>query len=130
MAKHPEKEAEFKSALRRAILGKSNLMKKELRRGTRFVYSEQYPTQVLNTKLGRFIRINCDDIEPGCKKLFNENKIYCFYFYYDSIEIDYVNEESTNNIMTYFDVKYKCYIEAYKLGYYIPELSEILNKNN
>ena len=32
--------------------------------------------------------------------------------------------------MTYFDVKYKCYIEAYKLGYYIPELSEILNKNN
>ena len=20
--------------------------------------------------------INCDDIEPGCKKLFNENKIY------------------------------------------------------
>ena len=74
--------------------------------------------------------INCDDIEPGCKKLFNENKIYCFYFYYDSIEIDYVNEESTNNIMTYFDVKYKCYVEAYKLGYYIPELSEILNKNN
>lgn len=63
MAKHPEKEAEFKSALRRAILGKSNLMKKELRRGTRFVYSEQYPTQVLNTKLGRFIRINCDDID-------------------------------------------------------------------
>ena len=74
--------------------------------------------------------INCDDIEPGCKKLFNENKIYCFYFYYDSIEIDYVNEESTNNIMTYFDVKYKCYIEAYKLGYYIPELSELINKNN
>lgn len=63
MAKHPEKEAEFKSALRRAILGKSNLMKQQLRRGTRFVYSEQYPTQVLNTKLGRFIRINCDDID-------------------------------------------------------------------
>lgn len=62
MAKQPEKEAEFKSALRRAILSRSNLMKKELRRGTRFVYSEQYPTQVLNTKLGRFIRINCDDI--------------------------------------------------------------------
>lgn len=62
MAKHPEKEAEFKSALRRAILSRSNLMKKELRRGTRFVYSEQYPTQVLNTKLGRFIRINCDDV--------------------------------------------------------------------
>lgn len=63
MAKHPEKEAEFKSALRRAILGKSNLMKQQLRKGTRFVYSEQYPTQVLNTKLGRFIRVNCDDVD-------------------------------------------------------------------
>ena len=50
--------------------------------------------------------INCDDIEPGCKKLFNENKIYCFYFYCDSIEIDYVNEESTNNIMTYDILKW------------------------
>ena len=63
MAKYPEQEAEFKSALRRAILSRSNLMKKELKRGTRFVYSEQYPTQVLNTKLGRFIRINQEDID-------------------------------------------------------------------
>lgn len=62
MAKHPEKEAEFKSALRRQILGGSELLKRELRRGTRFVYSEQYPTQVLNTKLGRFIRINAENI--------------------------------------------------------------------
>lgn len=62
MAKNKEKEAEFKSALRRAILSRSNLIRNELKRGTRFVYSEQYPTQVLNTKLGRFIRINASDI--------------------------------------------------------------------
>lgn len=62
MAKHKEKEAEFKSALRRAILSRSNLIRNELKRGTRFVYSEQYPTQVLNTKIGRFIRINASDI--------------------------------------------------------------------
>lgn len=65
MAKNKEKEAEFKSALRRAILSKSNLIRNELKRGTRFVYSEQYPTQVLNTKLGRFIRINASDIDEG-----------------------------------------------------------------
>ena len=63
MAKNKEKEAEFKSALRRAILSRSNLIRNELKRGTRFVYSEQYPTQVLNTKLGRFIRINVSDID-------------------------------------------------------------------
>ena len=63
MAKNKEKEAEFKSALRRAILSRSNLIRDELKRGTRFVYSEQYPTQVLNTKLGRFIRINASDID-------------------------------------------------------------------
>lgn len=62
MAKNKEKEAEFKSALRRAILSRSNLIRNELKRGTRFVYSEQYPTQVLNTKIGRFIRINASDI--------------------------------------------------------------------
>lgn len=65
MAKNKEKEAEFKSALRRAILSRSNLVRNELKRGTRFVYSEQYPTQVLNTKLGRFIRINASDIDEG-----------------------------------------------------------------
>ena len=65
MAKNKEKEAEFKSALRRAILSRSNLIRNELKRGTRFVYSEQYPTQVLNTKLGRFIRINASDIDEG-----------------------------------------------------------------
>ena len=65
MAKNKEKEAEFKSALRRAILSRSNLIRNELQRGTRFVYSEQYPTQVLNTKLGRFIRINASDIDEG-----------------------------------------------------------------
>ena len=64
MAKNKEKEAEFKSALRRAILSGSNLIRNELKRGTRFVYSEQYPTQVLNTRLGRFIRVNESDIDP------------------------------------------------------------------
>ena len=65
MAKNKEKEAEFKSALRRLILSRSNLIRNELKRGTRFVYSEQYPTQVLNTKLGRFIRINEADIDEN-----------------------------------------------------------------
>ena len=63
MAKYPEKEQIFKSALRQQILGRSHLIQKELARGTRFIYSEEYPTQVLNTTLGRFIRINCNDID-------------------------------------------------------------------
>ena len=63
MAKYPEKEQIFKSALRQQILGRSHLIQKELARGTRFIYSEEYPTQVLNTTLGRFIRINCSDID-------------------------------------------------------------------
>ena len=62
MAQYPEKEQIFKSALRQQILGRSHLIQKELARGTRFIYSEEYPTQVLNTTLGRFIRINCSDI--------------------------------------------------------------------
>ena len=62
MAKYPEKEQIFKSALRQQILGRSRLMQKELAKGTKFIYSEEYPTQVLNTTLGRFIRINCSDI--------------------------------------------------------------------
>ena len=63
MAKYPEKEQLFKSALRQQILGRSNLIQKELAKGTKFIYSEEYPTQVLNTTLGRFIRINCSDID-------------------------------------------------------------------
>lgn len=63
MAQYPEKEQIFKSALRQQILGRSHLMQKELAKGTRFIYSEGYPTQVLNTSLGRFIRINCSDID-------------------------------------------------------------------
>ncbi len=63
MAQYPEKEQIFKSALRQQILGRSHLIQKELARGTRFIYSEEYPTQVLNTTLGRFIRINCSDID-------------------------------------------------------------------
>ena len=63
MAQYPEKEQIFKTALRQQILGRSHLIQKELARGTRFIYSEEYPTQVLNTTLGRFIRINCSDID-------------------------------------------------------------------
>lgn len=63
MAQYPEKEQIFKSALRQQILGRSHLIQKELAKGTRFIYSEEYPTQVLNTTLGRFIRINCSDID-------------------------------------------------------------------
>ena len=62
MAKYPEKEEIFRSALRRQILGRSQLVRQELSRGTKFLYSEQYPTQVLNTQLGRFIRVNQADI--------------------------------------------------------------------
>lgn len=68
MLQYPEKEALFKSALRQQILSRSQLIRDELSRGTKFVYSEQYPTQVLNTKLGRYIRINVSDI--------NEDSIY------------------------------------------------------
>ena len=62
MAEYPEKEELFRSALRQQILGRSQLARKELSRGTKFLYSEQYPTQVLNTQLGRYIRVNQADI--------------------------------------------------------------------
>ena len=62
MAEYPEKEMLFRSALRQQILGRSQLVRQELSRGTKFLYSEQYPTQVLNTQLGRFIRVNQADI--------------------------------------------------------------------
>lgn len=62
MAEYPEKEELFRSALRQQILGRSQLVRQELSRGTKFLYSEQYPTQVLNTQLGRYIRVNQADI--------------------------------------------------------------------
>ena len=62
MAEYPEKEELFRSALRCQILSRSQLVRNELSKGTKFLYSEQYPTQVLNTQLGRYIRINQADI--------------------------------------------------------------------
>ena len=63
MLKYPEKEELFRKALRQQILGRANLIKRELSSGTKFIYSESYPTQVLNTSLGRYIRINQADIK-------------------------------------------------------------------
>lgn len=111
MAKHKEKEAEFKSALRRAILSRSNLIRNELKRGTRFVYSEQYPTQVLNTKIGRFIRINASDI----------------------------NEDTIDNLLklmmgidTYIKMPKREAVDEHGVTYTIPEetqeISEVLSK--
>lgn len=52
----------FKNAIRGKIFGGSKAMYSNLAQGTKFITSKQYPTQVLNTSVGRYIRINEDDI--------------------------------------------------------------------
>ena len=58
-----------------------------------------------------------------------------FYFWFmdDSIDI-YNSDDDAGSIFNnlddiHYDVKYLCYVKAVKLGYYVPELSELLNKN-
>ena len=97
MAEYPEKEELFRSALRQQILGRSQLARKELSRGTKFLYSEQYPTQVLNTQLGRFIRINQADINED--SISNLLKVMMAMDSYYTIPEHTVQDEDGNDIV-------------------------------
>jgi len=59
----PEKQQILKSAIRAKIFNQSELMRSNLNADTEFVYSEQYPTQVIDIKGSRYLRINAADIE-------------------------------------------------------------------
>lgn len=97
MAEYPEKEEIFRSALRRQILGRSQLVRQELSRGTKFLYSEQYPTQVLNTQLGRFIRVNQADINED--SISNLLKVMMAMDSYYTIPEHTVKDEDGNDIV-------------------------------
>lgn len=97
MAEYPEKEELFRSALRRQILSRSQLVRQELSRGTKFLYSEQYPTQVLNTQLGRFIRINQSDIDE--ESISNLLKVMMAIDSYYTIPEHTVKDEDGNDII-------------------------------
>ena len=97
MAEYPEKEELFRSALRQQILGRSQLVRQELSRGTKFLYSEQYPTQVLNTQLGRFIRVNQADIDED--SISNLLKVMMAMDSYYTIPEHTVQDEDGNDIV-------------------------------
>lgn len=97
MAEYPEKEELFRSALRRQILDRSQLVRQELSRGTKFLYSEQYPTQVLNTQLGRFIRVNQADINED--SISNLLKVMMAMESYYTIPEHTVQDEDGNGIV-------------------------------
>ena len=58
----PENQQIMKSAIRSKIFNQSELMKSNLLKDTEFVYSTQYPTQVIDIKGSRYLRINDSDI--------------------------------------------------------------------
>lgn len=97
MAEYPEKEELFRSALRQQILGRSQLARKELSRGTKFLYSEQYPTQVLNTQLGRYIRVNQADINED--SVSNLLKVMMAMESYYTIPEHTIKDEDGNDIV-------------------------------
>lgn len=97
MAEYPEKEELFRSALRQQILGRSQLVRQELSRGTKFLYSEQYPTQVLNTQLGRYIRINQADINED--SISNLLKVMMAMESYYTIPEHIIKDEDGNDIV-------------------------------
>src|SRR5574344_1040155 len=97
MAEYPEKEELFRSALRQQILGRSQLARKELSRGTKFLYSEQYPTQVLNTQLGRYIRVNQADIDED--SISNLLKVMMAMESYYTIPEHTIKDEDGNDIV-------------------------------
>ena len=97
MAEYPEKEMLFRSALRQQILGRSQLVRQELSRGTKFLYSEQYPTQVLNTQLGRYIRVNQADINED--SISNLLKVMMAMDSYYTIPEHTVQDEDGNEIV-------------------------------
>ena len=97
MAEYPEKEEIFRSALRQQILGRSQLVRQELSKGTKFLYSEQYPTQVLNTQLGRFIRVNQADINED--SISNLLKVMMAMDSYYTIPEHTVQDEDGNDIV-------------------------------
>lgn len=97
MAEYPEKEELFRSALRQQILGRSQLVRQELSRGTKFLYSEQYPTQVLNTQLGRYIRVNQADINED--SISNLLKVMMAMESYYTIPEHTIKDEDGNDIV-------------------------------
>ena len=58
-----ENQQLMKSAIRGKIFQQSELMKDNLIQGTEFIYSKQHPTQVLDIKGSRYLRINDADIQ-------------------------------------------------------------------
>lgn len=57
-----ETQQTLKSAIRGKIFSQSELMRDNLVGGTEFLHSTKYPTQVLNIKGQKYIRINANDI--------------------------------------------------------------------
>src|SRR5574344_334260 len=97
MAEYPEKEELFRSALRQQILGRSQLVRNELSKETKFLYSEQYPTQVLNTQLGRYIRVNQADINED--SISNLLKVMMAMESYYTIPEHTIQDEDGNDIV-------------------------------
>ncbi len=56
-------EAMLSSIIRRKIFSDSKMMSETLREGTTFVYSKNYPTQVIKIDDRKYIRINDEDID-------------------------------------------------------------------
>lgn len=67
-----------------------------------------------------------ENIGEPTMKLISPKKVYFFWFNHDDIDI--VDEEKdlgleSNN----YDVKYKCYVKAAELGYYVEGITELIN---
>jgi hypothetical protein len=94
--------------------------------------------QILSVRYGGFFRTGrwkltdeTEAIKEPCKKLRCERKAYLFWFFDDNIDIELIPDDNAEITFdcTNYDVKLACYIEAVKLGYHVPVLSELLNSN-
>jgi hypothetical protein len=61
--------------------------------------------------------------EP-CKKLYCKLKSYMFWFFDDCIDIELIDAQ-INFDNTNFDVKVRCYVEAYNLGYKVYQFDQL-----
>lgn len=69
------------------------------------------------------------DMDEPCQQLRSRDKAYVFTFYDDSIDLSLEDPKRVFSIDDInWDSNYKCYLKAYELGYYVPVLSELIEK--
>jgi hypothetical protein len=65
-------------------------------------------------------------VKEPAMRMHSRSKAYDFVFYKDCIDIDFTDPSELAFDGINFDVNFECYVQAVKLGYYVPKISELL----